>query len=459
MLRWTLPLVLAGLLAGCNDDTDPSSNGDAADIVVVVPLTGTFATKGLLHQNAVIMAMQHLQDAGFTSKTGIAMSITPVDSGPGETAAERVANVQTRLQEIIDAKTMDDGNVGITGIISSTGDAHQGAAPMSATYGIPFFEASDGAGEDEFMVHQSDEHPDGYTDDQLSYLFGTRPLCDPEAVLTAKLIKEMWDGKRLAIFQGLSTHDQMHSDTLRAELTAIGFTGTIVDSGDAAHGGDYVLEYTDTSFQDNIEGAIAGTDPEVIFFHLGGDSHNLRFLQDAKAAGFEGAIPTCGMARGTWLIDNAQNGGISEYLTGRLFFAMRGPEPSDSLTTFKTDFETMYAADQLKSDNFTPMMYDAAQMLMLSVATSGAPYDHEAIRDAMFPISQTGTAIEYGGLASGIDAILAGTDVDLNGVSSDLTMREADRTIPGSFYVEEVLDNGDGTFKYNEILSPPRATY
>lgn len=451
-------LALGTALVGCKGETDDGDNSaTGANIVVVVPLTGTFATKGLLHQNAVIMAMQQLSDGGFTEKTGISISLTPVNSGDGETATDRVANVAADIQALIDANTTDDGNVAITGFITSTADAHQGTAPLAATYGIPTFEASNGAGEDEFMVHQDGDHPDGYTDEQLSFMFGTRPLCDFESDLTAQLIVEKWQGQKVAIMHGNETHDKMHSVTLKESLTALGFTGTVVLSGDTEHNNDFILDYNDTSFQDDIQAVKDAHSPDMIFFHLRGDSNNLRFLQDAKAADFQGMLPTCGMARGTALIDNTQNGGISDYLTDRLYFVMRGPQPSDALTAFKNDYKALWAADGLEADTFTPMMYDATQLLMLATASVGDTADHEGIRDAIRDTSQTGTAVNYGGLGAGIDAVIAGTDVDLNGVSGPLDVRD-DNSVPGSFYVEEVVDSGDGSFKYNELTTPARIT-
>jgi hypothetical protein len=188
----------------------------------------------------------------------------------------------------------------------------------------------------------------------------------------------------------------MHTDIIRQRLAELGWQGTLLVSDDEApvdpvfgeNKGDFILDYEKGVFEQEIKAVVDAESPDHLFFHLTGDTHNLRFLQDAQRAGFQGDVITCGMARSLALLDPDQNGDISEYLENRLYFAMRAPIPSADLDAFNTRYKEKYANFRL--DEFTPSVYDAMMLVGLAVVDAHPEQTGAAVRDSIVKVSREG---------------------------------------------------------------------
>ncbi len=194
-----------------------------------------------------------------------------------------------------------------------------------------------------------------------------------------------------------------------------------------------------------------------MFFHLRGDGPNLRALQDLDRAAFDGTIATCGMARSSALIDPNENGLISSYLVGRdaslatsrFHFMMRGATPSARLDAFKAEYKGRFGLD---ADTFTPAVYDATVLWGLGVLAARSK-DRADLLQGIITSSQGGEALSRDEMSSLIQRISAGEDVDYDGVFGAMDIRE-DRTVPGYYYVERVIEDGAGAYTYEKLDDP-----
>jgi hypothetical protein len=445
---FVLPIVLAACAVG-------EGGSEQAHLIAVLPYTGGFEVKAARHENAIRMALDDLVEAGAHNRMERTFNVVPVNAGDGkDVVASLVEDVMQQLGD------------NVLGIISSTGEGHEGSVEAAIQYGIPHMETSSGAHDDEFLDWEQ------YSDDELSYLMSSRALCNYEAIVTAEFIMERWPTGRVALFRGDKTHDKMHTGTIRSTLEAMGFQGVVIESNDPAIAGDDTYAGNDQDFllsyealesggvEADIRAVLDAHQPDVVFWHLRGDAANMRFVQDAERAGYGDHLLTCGMARNDTFIDPNENGLISDYLVGndallddeRFFFVMRSPLPSAELDQFYVDFEERY--DDVP-DTFTPSVYDAAMLWGLGVIGAEA-FNGEAVRNSIVATSREGDPLTRAELGRGIQSLSQGEDMDYVGASSPMDMRD-DRTVPGSYYIERVVPSGSG-YAYEELASPPRVT-
>lgn len=456
MKKLLLPaLALAPLVTGCTVGTDGA--GAEAVLIAVLPYTGKYEQKGVLHENAVRMALEDAIDAGVQDALGTKLTVIRVNSGDGKDV------VVSALRQILDGPDGDK----VFGMISSTKDAHKGAVDIALEYGILDLEVSDGSHDDEFVSW------DDFTPEQLRYLISTRALCNYEAIYTAQFIMEKYPTGKIALIRGNDIHDLMHTAVIRQTLRDLGFQGTVIESNDPNQAGyenvDNRLDF-EVSYDDLDAGGVVGTlqpivdqSPDAVFFHVGGDGPNLRLLQDLKATGYDKGIVTCGMARTSALIDNNENGLISDWLVGhdalsddRFHFVMRGAKSSDRLTAWKEEYLTRF---EIEADTFTPAAYDAAMMWTLGMLRAGKPFDRQAVLDAVWDISREGSVVSRDDLA---DLVAKGSDpsvdIDYDGVFGPMDIRE-DRTVEGVYYIERVIGNGDGSYSYEKLSDPAPVSF
>ncbi|MCB9688574.1 MAG: ABC transporter substrate-binding protein [Alphaproteobacteria bacterium] len=449
-------LALSPFVAGCSGGTEDGSS-DEAVLLAVLPYTGKYELKGVLHENALRMALEDAISNGIQEALGTKLTVVSVNSGDGKDV------VVAALREILDGPDGDK----VMGMISSTKDAHKGAVDIALEYGLLDLEVSDGSHDDEFIDWAD------YTDEQLRYLISTRALCNYEAVYTAQFIMEKYPTGKIALIRGNDIHDLMHTAVIRETLRDLGFQGTVIESNDPNQAGyenpdnrqDYEVSYDDLS-----AGGVVGTlqpivdqAPDAVFFHVAGDGPNLRILQDLKATGFSNGIVTCGMARTSELIDNNSNGLMSDWLVGhdaladdRFHFVMRGAKSSDRLTAWKEEYKTRYEVD---ADTFTPAAYDATMLWTLGMARAGKPFDRKAVLDAVWDVSSGGTMVSRDDLADLIGkAADPSVDIDYDGVFGPMDIRE-DRTVEGVYYIERVIGNGDGSYGYEKLSTPAPVSF
>jgi hypothetical protein len=440
-------------LAGCLPERDA---GEDSLLLAVLPYTGSFDDKGELHENAIRMALEDLIGAGIQSALGRELKVLTVSSGDGEEV------VEDSVRDILEGPDGDS----VLGILTSTAAAHEGAARVSVELGVPHFEVSSGSSDEEFL------DPAQWLPEQLAYLLSARPLCDYEAEYTARYILQAHPTARVALVRGDDMHDMMHTSMIRSTLLESGFAGTVLESGEGGMsmgpepdaGQDFVVSY-DALAAGGIEPELAAIvqehAPDVIFFHVRGDSGNLRFLQDTQRSGFQGSVVSCGMARTPALVDPNENGLLSDYLVGhdteadqdRLLFAMRGPLPSARLDAFKAEYEARF---DKSADTFTPAAYDATMLWALGVLAARSA-DRASVLAAILDTSRTGALSSREDLGALVEGVSSGQDVDYDGVSGPMDMRE-DRTVPGYYYMERVIPAGEA-YSYEKLSSPPPETF
>lgn len=436
-----------GFMGACSSDDDSSSSAETINIALVLPYSADYASRGKAYENAVTMAVEDLMAGGFEGATGKKFKFTLISSGNGE------AEVKSELQKAFDANRNADGSANFAAVISSTGAAQSGSTQIAAENKVPHFETSFGSHYNEFV-------PAAVPEETQAYMFSTRALCLPEAIVTADYIAAKFPTGKIAMFRGNKTHDQMHTDQIRQRLADIGWQGTLLTSdetpaADPVFGenkGDYMLDYESGVFDEKIKAVLDAEAPDHIFWHLTGDNHNLRFLQDAKRAGFEGDLITCGMARNMALLDPDQNGAISDYLENRLYFAMRAPIPSPDLTAFNTRYKETFT--NFSTDAFTSANYDAMMLVGLAVVDAHPATDGNSIRESINKVSKEGTKHTFNDIGAAVSDLARGTDVDYDGPSGPLDISES-RITPGSFYMEVAGKKADGTgLEYQELAEP-----
>ncbi len=450
LLASTIVAALVGPMTSCGSDSNAPA-GAVVNIALVLPYSDDFASRGKAYENAVTMAVEDLKAGGFSEATGKNFKFTLISSGNG------AGEVTSELQKAFDANKNPDGTVNFAAVISSTGTAQIGSTQIAGENQIPHFETSSGAHHNEFVDA-------GVSDDERSFMFSTRALCAPEAEYTADFIAAKFPGKKVALFRGNQTHDIMHTNTIRARLKEIGWTGTILESNDAVaadavfgeNQGDYILDYDKGVFDEEIGSVVTAETPDVIFFHLRGDNHNLRFLQDANRAGFQGAIVTCGMARKGAILDPEQNGNISDFLEDRLNFVMRAPIPSDDLTAFNARYASQFT--NFTVDEFTPSSYDAMMLIGLALVQANPDTSGTTIREGILSVASGGTKHTFSDIKAAIADIAKGVDVDYDGPSGTLDISDT-HIVPGSYYIDVAKKKADGSgLEYKELIDPARET-
>jgi len=450
-------LTSLALLLGLGACAGGGNEGEEVHLLAVLPKTGAFEAKGKLHENAIRMALEELVDDKKGGDAHAVMNRTfnviPINSGDGPDVVEDL--VRTAIKDFGDD---------VLGMVSSTGDAHEGSSRVALELGIPHFETSSGAHDEEFIDW------DLYSDEELSYLMSSRALCRFLAKMTADLIHRKWPTGTVALMRGNLEHDKMHTRVIRDELRNLGFQGTVLETDDPSAAEepwednrlDYILSYDKLEtggIVDDIQAVVDEHDPDVIFWHLRGDSNNVRFVADAQRAGYDQYLATCGMARTAAFIDPNENGQLSDYMVGedagvpdsRFFFVMRSPLPSNLLNEFKADYEARFGEP---ADTYAASVYDAAMLWGLGVLHAGDNYSREAVLRGIQEISRDGAQGNRNGLKALASAAFDGQDVDYVGVSGPMDVR-ADRTVPGSYYVERVVKAGNG-YEYDELTDPAR---
>jgi len=445
----TLALGAVTLSAGLTFPACTESN-DKAEIVAVLPISGEFRLKGYTHKAAVQDAVVMLEEAGIADQIGKNIALTLVDSGDNKEA------VTQRLDELLAEKD-------ILGIISSAGAAHEGSVRPAMREKVVHFEVSSGSDDEEFLSGDERAQYD------MSYAFMTRGLCHTEAILTVDFLMAEFPGKKVALVRGNQAHDIMHTDVIRAEIearnAALDAAGTpelkveVINTKESEDG-DYALSYEVGNFQLELDQLMTDHAPDVIFWHLRGDDTNLRFMKDTQAAGFEGALVTCGMSRSAALLSNETNGGYLSYFADRLHFIMRAPPKTEELTTYKTEFTERW---YVPSDTYTPAAFDAMMLIDLGLAESGGA-GSDALRDAIVDVSRQGTEHRYTNLTAAVDDIGTGVDINYEGPSGPLDIRGcpampesgscADTEkhfVPAAYYVE-LMREGDGSNGSYEVL-------
>lgn len=444
-------------LGGCSGGDD--GDGSEAVLLTVLPYTGKWEQKGLLHENAVRMALEELIAAGAQEALGSKISVIAVNSGDGIDVTEAA------VRDIVEGPDGDK----VLGILSSTGDAHEGSAVVALEHGIPHFETSNGAHDEEFVDWSQ------YSDEELGHLLSARALCNYEAVYTAQYIMNEFPNGKVVLVRGDEIHDKMHTAVVRQQLALLGFQGTVVESNDPNLAGetdpgnrqDFAVSYDaleSGGVQAELEAIVSAHQPDVLFFHVRGDGPNLRFLQDAQRAGFQGGIVTCGMARTTALIDPNENGLISDYLVGndvglagdRFHFVMRGAIASPRLDAFKADYLERFGID---ADTFTTSVYDATTLMVLGLLGSPSrPFDRDEILAAIVASSKEGVEVSRDDLPALITAAAAGEDLDYQGTYSNMDIRE-DRTVEGYYYIERVVPVDGGGYTYEKLSDPAPVSF
>jgi hypothetical protein len=456
-------LVAAAVMASCDGTARPIADPADLHVLVVMPYTGSFRTRSEQHRTAVQMAFRDLEQGG-TLVPGRRLRAWEVD------ATSDAAECERRVRALV-AESLTDARTGepmVTAIISSTTAAFQGSLPVALELRVPHIEISSGSHFEEFPGIRRRDHAD-MTEEQyasfVSFSFSTRPLCTQEAIMTADFIASRPEWQRVVLMRGDKTHDTMHTTVIRERLALLAdptdpanpmrsspWTGTVLDGDPGGEGSDYVMTY-DSDWSVHFR-AVAAMDPDVVFYHLNGDSVNFDFLEQASIEDFPAPIVTCNMSEKQELLDPV-NPGIVDWLAGRLWFVGRRPIRGDALTTFREDYKAFAGFD---ADAWSPSGYDAGVLIGLGVvgahqATGGVL--PEAIRDAMEAVSGSGEQVGYGALPHALELIRAGADVDYDGPSGTLEVRD-DRSVPGEFMVDQVtFDPETGQGQYPTLPDPP----
>lgn len=420
----SLPLLTAGM-AGCVEQ-------DGAAVVAVLPLSGQFSQRGDIHKRAIQSAFAALEEAGSAKHVGKPFRLVPVSSGNGK---EEVAAEMERVMAEND----------VLAVISSTGAAHEGSLRAALAAQVPHFEVSSGSDDDEFL------NGDERASVDPSFAFSTRALCFTEAQVTANFIAAAYKGKKLALLRGNQVHDIMHTEVVRGEIERLNAAAdaegrpgdkVILVNDAASEDGAYALGYGDDINYESVLNSInADHAPDVIFWHLRGDDANGRLWQDAARVGFQGALVTCGMSRKTSLLDNSRNGGVLDYMHDRLHFVMRAPPQTTALDSFKAEYQQEW---RLSPDTWTPAAFDAGVLIGLGlVKTKGK--SGEELRDAILELARPeGELIDYKSFDRAVSLLSAGTDINYDGPSGSLDIKEGDKHhVPGAYYVE-IVKRGDG---------------
>lgn len=452
----------AFVVTSCARTAEPTADPDDLHLIIVMPYTGSFRTRSEQHRTAIQMAFRDLEQSGELVP-GRRLRAWEVD------ATNDPAECERRVRALI-ADTLTDETTGrpmVTAIISSTTSAFQGSLPVALELEVPHVEISSGSHFDEFVGTRRSDHPE-MTDEafaeHVSYAFSTRPVCMQEAVMAADFIAARPEWGRVVLMRGDKTHDRMHADVIRARLALLAsrddpanpmrdapWAGTVVDADAAGEGTDYVMEYG-SDWSAHLSAALA-LHPDVVFYHLNGDSTNFDFLEQARLADFAAPIVTCNMSEKRELLDPI-NPGIVDWIAGRLWFVGRRAIRTDAYDAFSADYRTFAGFD---ADSWSASGYDAGMLIGLGIVgahqgTGGVT--GAAVRDAMTAASSGGDRVTYRETARALALVRAGTDIDYDGPSGTLDIRD-DRTVPGEYMVDGVsYDPGLGQGDFPTLLEP-----
>jgi branched-chain amino acid transport system substrate-binding protein len=424
-------LFFAVALSGCVQRVQETKE-DSINVLAVLPLSGAYEANGVRHRKALQMAVDQLESSG-TLLPGRRLRLVPVSSG--ETILQAKRNVAKALEELTDAS----GRVNVAAMISSA--AQEGSLAAAIERRIPHFEVAVGSDPIEF-IYGDMSAPD------LSYAFSSRPLCAPEAAVTADfMISRGWDS--VCLVRGPEVHDQIHTVVIRERLAEKNKQGMVVNASD-------IVMPIDGPYEPAIRECLSLTPrPKAIFWHLGGDVRNIEFMRASQRVDEEidptrsFQLLTCGMARKESLLDPVSPG-VVRYLDGNFWFVMRSPIPGDALTRVRADFEA-FAGE--KPDTFTSSAYDAMMLVGLAIAQAQST-DGTAVRDNIRTVSKDGTKFGYGQHAEALAAIRAGQNVDWDGAGTPFDY-DQDNSVLGRFYVEEVRFNAAANRGEYVVLADP----
>lgn len=386
---------------------------DWINVMAVLPLSGAYEANGVRHRKALQMAVEHLESTGPLLPQR-RLRLIPVSAG--ESIAQAKRNVAQALAEL--------GDQPLAAMISSA--AQEGSLAAALERQVPHFEVAVGSDPIEF-IYQDLPAPD------LSFAFSTRPLCAPEASMTADfIVAKGWQS--VCLLRGPEVHDEIHTVIIRKRLEDHRRDGTW--SGVVANATDVVMPI-DGPYEPAIRGCLALTPaPEAIFWHLGGDTRNIEFMRASQRVDEEPntdfQLLTCGMARKESLLDPV-NPGVVRYLDRKFWFVMRSPLTGEPQDRFRAEFE---AAAGEKADTFTSSAYDAMMVVGLAIAHAQSSRG-SAVRDSIRAVSREGARFGYGQHAEALAALRAGQNIDWDGAGTPFDYDE-DNSVPGRFYVEEV---------------------
>ena len=282
--------------------------------------------------------------------------------------------------------------------------------------------------------------------------------------MTADFIASRPEWQRVVLMRGSRGHDAMHTQVIRARLAVLAdatdpanpmraqpWTGTVVAISPETP--DYVMEYG-SDWGAHLR-AVAAMNPDVVFYHLNGDSTNFEFLEQARIEDFGAPIVTCNMSEKRELLDPV-NPGIVDWLAGRLWFVGRRPTQGDAYTRFGVDYRAFAGFD---ADSWSASGYDAGILVGLGIVDAHQQTGGLAtamVRDAMERATRSGTQVGYGDVQRALDLLRSGADIDYDGPSGTLEVR-TDRSVPGEFMVDEVTydpASGEGSFATLEDPAP-----
>ncbi len=472
-------LCAALCVSSCREDLKFGS----VKVLAVIPNTGSFETRGERYKNAMQMAVLELERGLKTSplpgnvlEGGVQLFV--VDSGDGKTKESKAA-ARDRIEAVL-AENPD-----IVAAITATGNAHKLTLPLGLRDGFAVIENASGAKWDEFI--KLGEGEGKFSPDRLKYVFSARAVCHDLAVIAGDFILEKgWN--KVWLTRGDKTHDKMHVRVVRETLAAGGYEGSIYPdplAGELDSGAVAAEQIEFSSAKDGSTGPYSRTDyveyvkaeltkidretgslPDVVFWHLRGDSYNVGFfkafrtLQERQffSKDMRGQpmpkLVTCGMARNSALVSIVPGTTpIVDFLAGNLWFAMRGPIDSEgTMGTFKDDF-LEYSG--LTSDTWAAAVHDSMMVIGLGVAKANS-LDRDSVRDGIEstmtgrPMGATpavgmegqpgagATLVGYKQAAKAFAAIARGEDIDYNGPAGPLTINSATRGIPGRYYIEAI---------------------
>ncbi len=464
------PLVVTACGGNAEDVADPND----IHVVAVLPLTGSYASRGEKHLAAIQMAFERAEAQGDLIP-GRSIRVWVVDGGG------KKGDVKKRVTKLVEQRLTVDGKVLAAAFISSTGPAHEASLPLALELRVPHFEVASGAKEDEFIKREdyADLSDEEYRD-MRSFAFSGRALCDKLARKGADFIAKRQDEwQRIVIMRGDKEHDRMHARVVRRRLQELadteGWSGTIVNEN------DYVMTYPDLSgdnetmeeprpWREHLQRVKDMYEPDVIFFHLRGDKHNLDFFKDLKRFGEmalgETKIVTCNMAQKPSLLDPV-NPGVIDFLGGKLWFAGRGPLKGSDGNANWDRFKDQYKAyvPELSPDTWTAGVYDAAMLLALAFAKARST-DGAAVRDAIVEISKGGVQVNFDEVDRAFQLVRSGQDVDYHGASGPMDFMQPTVgtssgysdygwIVHGVYRVDEVRWNdAEGTGSYVTLDEP-----
>ncbi len=434
---------------GCQDALPDQDPAKYENIVVALPFSGTFAFKAEEHKSAMLMAVERFEAAGGKPNRPLRLLFVDVS---GDSAAAKAA------MEAAMASLTVNGNTSVASIISSSTGAMKAAVPFALQYKVPHMEVSSGSGFDELDATTRGLLDQPGANEQF---FAPRPLCLPEPEFTADFVFQRqnqeagWD--KVGVINAGEAHDVMHEKFFVSEMQKrqTGFTPLV----------NINLKTAMKTVKQAIGEAMAAG-VNVLYFHITGDAANIAFFQAARDLNYQGKIVTCGMAR---IPDVLRVGDpdVSPYLTGRLYFQMRGLPDTSGLRTFNNDLRS-YVQKGGETDIFSASAYDAAMMMGLGLQYASAkniPLGQALLAVATGEGTNQLTVGPDGVTSDVIAALKRGEDINYQGASSTLEFTPMHPVAPnghdhfgymtrGLYYVEQIERVDANTYQYRALSSP-----